>query len=355
MNDESADVRANRFLAAILIGLLALGLIITLPFISGTIFALVLGYLLHPLYKRILRAVRWRPIAASLVLLIVLASLVAPILFISYKLASDASALAASGGSGTIQAAVDVLALVGLDEASARDVVARAIAAGTTALQAAAIPTLTAVATIIVNIAVFFFLLYFVLTDGERFIGFIRHSMPLADARCNHLFATVGARVRALFLGTFLVSVIQGVVAGLGWWYFGFPAPFFWGFVITFLAILPGGAPFIVLVPASIIAIVQGNTYAGVGLLVYSTVVVGTVDNLARPFIVSRGSDVHPAVVFLGTLGGIAAFGVTGFILGPLFLSMLDPVLEEWELQRNPNRPAEEPPPAPPPPASDAS
>ena len=238
---------------------------------------------------------------------------------------------------------------LGLNEALARDVVGRIVASSVDFLKSAALPTITALLGVLVNIAVFFFLLYFVLTDGEKLLAFVRAALPLPPERREHLLATIGSRTRALFLGTFLVSILQGVLAGVGWWFFGFPAPFFWGFVITFLTILPGGAPFLILVPAGVLAILQGDYFAGVGLLAYGTLIVGTVDNLARPFIVGRSSNVHPAVVFLGTLGGIAAFGATGFIIGPLIVSMVGPVLAEWAVERKTVAAEPESPPSAPP------
>jgi predicted PurR-regulated permease PerM len=300
--------------------------------------------------------VRWRPVAATIVLLLVLVSIVGPLAFIGYRLTLDAAALAqeASSGDGGFEgAAVRALTGLGLSEAAARDAIGRAVASGADLLKAAALPTITALLSVLVNIAVFFFLLYFVLTDGERMAAFVRAALPLPKGRSEILLGTIAGRTRALFLGTFLVSIVQGVLAGLGWWFFGFPAPFFWGFVITFLTILPGGAPFLILVPAGVLALLQGNYFAGIGILVYGAVVVGTVDNLARPYIVGRSSDVHPAIVFLGTLGGLAVFGATGFIIGPLVVSMVGPVLAEWAVERRAVAEGEpEPAPPPPPPQS---
>ena len=354
MVPERLSERSVRFLLAALVLLLALSVLIVWPFLSGTVFALVLGFLLHPFYRRILRVVRWRPVAAGIVLILVLVSIVGPLVFIGYRFANDAAALAqqASAGDGGFRgAAVRALTGLGLDETLAQDVVGRLVASSVDFLKAAALPTITAILGVLVNVAVFFFLLYFVLTDGEKLLAFAHAALPLPPQRRKHLLATIGSRTRALFMGTFLVSILQGVLAGIGWWFFGSPAPFFWGFVITFLTILPGGAPFLILVPAGVLAVLQGSYFAGVGLLVYGTLIVGTVDNLVRPFIVGRSSNVHPAVVFLGTLGGIAAFGATGFIVGPLIVSMVGPVLAEWAVERKTVAAENE---APPPSAPDA-
>jgi predicted PurR-regulated permease PerM len=90
-----------------------------------------------------------------------------------------------------------------------------------------------------------------------------------------------------------------------------------------------------IIAPASIIAILQGNVFAGIGLLVYGIVVVGLLDNILRPFVVGRGTDAHPAVILVGTIGGLALFGISGFLLGPLLLSLLGPVLDVWAQEQS--------------------
>jgi len=183
---------------------------------------------------------------------------------------------------------------------------------------------------LVASLVLFFFLLFFVLRDGEEFVELVKGFTPIRNEARERLFALIAARTKAISLGTFLVSIAQGVAAGLGWWFFGFPAPVFWAFVMTVIAVLPLGAPMVVIAPAGIIAILQGNYFAGIGLLVYGAVVVGLIDNILRPFVVSRGSDSHPAVILIGTIGGLAVFGVSGFLLGPLLLSLLGPVLRVW-------------------------
>lgn len=183
---------------------------------------------------------------------------------------------------------------------------------------------------VVASLIVFFFLLFFVLRDGPALVEAVRRFTPLRERSKDRLLALVGRRTRAIVLGTFLVSVLQGVASGIGWWVFGFPAPFFWGFVITLVAVLPFGAPFLILVPASILAIVQGDLWQGIGLLAYSIVVVGLIDDLVRPWVVGRHSGIHPAIVLVGTLGGLVVFGASGFVLGPLLLGLVGPVLEAW-------------------------
>lgn len=326
--------RSSRFLLAALVVLGVTSLLILKPFLSGTIFALVVGYLLHGPFRRLTRVVKYPSLAAAILVLVVLVAVVLPLVVIGWELFNQGKAVVEGGGGDAVDAVVGALAGLGIDEATARSLLSSSLAQAGEFVKAAALPTLGALAGLAANIGVFVFLLYFVLVGGERLLAFLSHAMPLDAARREHLLLTIGGRVRALFLGTFLVSILQGVAAGIGWWLLGFPSPVFWGFVMTLLAVIPAVGPILVMAPAGLIALAQGNVFAGVGIILYGLVVVGLIDNVARPFVVGRSTDVHPGVVLLGTLGGLVVFGATGFILGPLFLSMVAPVLHEWESLR---------------------
>ncbi|HVM44988.1 MAG TPA: AI-2E family transporter, partial [Candidatus Thermoplasmatota archaeon] len=255
---------------------------------------------------------------------------------VAYAIADDAvdavRAIERSGGLET--GLVAALTGFGVPEATAQEIYRDAVGNLGNIAQASVLPTLTKLGSAAANIGVFVFLLFFLLLEGQALSEYVGRAMPLPPARRTHLMEQVGGRVRALFLGTFLVALVQGSLATLGWWIFGFPAPIFWGFVMTVLAVIPAIGPVIVMVPAGIIAIAQGDLWQGGGLIAYALIVVTFSDNLVRPFIVGRSSGVHPALVLLGTLGGLLVFGTTGFILGPLVLSMVEPVLTEWESMR---------------------
>lgn len=327
--------RSSRFLL-LAVGVIAVAsLFIIWPFLTGTIFACVVAYLLHKPFLRLAKAVRSRALAATLLTLLVILAVVLPIVAMAWQLVQEGRALFADGGGGEyVDGIVATLTRFGMDEVQARSVLDDALAQLANVAKAGALPTLGVIASLLANLGIFVFLLYFLLVGGEALMALVRRALPLEEARREHLLATAGQRVRALFLGTFLVALVQGVVAGVGWWLFGLPSPIFWGFVMTILAVIPAVGPILVLAPAGIVLLVQGQTFAGIGIIAYGLVVVGLVDNLVRPFIIGRTSDVHPGVVLLGTLGGLSVFGATGFIVGPLILSLFGPLLAEWEAIR---------------------
>ena len=336
-DEVSGPVPPNRgFLLGLLLLLLVLAFVLVRPFLGAVVLALLMGFLLHPLHARLVRRVRSPGLSATIVLLLFTVALVLPLVIIGVQLRDEAAMVVAfvqdpEGLSAWFQTTAQRF---GIAEAEADSFLQRALSGLASGVQSALVPGITAAVNMLAAIVLFFFLLWFALRDGARFVEATKRLTPLRPAAKEHLFALIAGRTKAIALGTFLVSIAQGVAAGLGWWFFGFPAPVFWGFVMTVIAVLPLGAPFLVLVPAGIIAILQGDYYSGIGILVYGAVVVGLIDNFLRPFVVGRGTDAHPAIILVGTIGGLVVFGVSGFLIGPLLLSMLGPVLEVWAEER---------------------
>lgn len=350
-----APAPSRRFLLVLLAVLLLASAYVLRPFMAATLFALLFGYVLHGPQVRLQRRVRSRKGAAGLILLGVAVALVLPIAFITYSLIAQAQDVAATIESPDAlrRTLTDGLTRLGVPPETAATLPGRVAEGAAGFIQGLLGPAVNAVVELFTGLIVFFFLLYYVLVDGDRIMSFLRENIPLDPRHREHLLAVAGSRTRAILLGAVLVSIIQGVAAGIGWWIFGFPNPIFWAFVMTVLAVLPFMGPVVVMVPAAAFALLQGDTFAGVGLLVWAVVVVGLVDNFARPYVVGKQGDVHPGIVLVGTLGGLVAFGISGFVLGPLLVSLVPPVLEAWhdattgeelpspELPRNRDDPSE--------------
>lgn len=332
-DEVSGPVPHSRwFLIGLVLVLLYVAFRLVRPYLAAIVLAVLIGFLMQPLHHRLVGLVRYPSLAATLGVLLVTIALVVPVAFIVAQLRDEAAMVVAFvQDEEGLQASMAALAgRFGVEPAQADSFIRQLLSGLAGAVQTAVGPTIGVAVSVLAGLVLFFFLLFFVLRDGRAFAAAARRLTPVREDERDRLFQLISARARAIALGTFLVSVAQGVAAGLGWWFFGFPAPFFWGFVMTVIAVLPLGAPFLVLVPAGIIAIAQGDVFAGVGLLVWSALVVGLLDNLLRPYLMARGTDVHPAVILVGTVGGLTVFGVSGFLLGPLLLSLLGPVLEVW-------------------------
>jgi predicted PurR-regulated permease PerM len=127
---------------------------------------------------------------------------------------------------------------------------------------------------------------------------------------------------RATLRGSLLIGLIQGGVAGLAFWVAGVPGPAFWGTVMVVLSIIPAIGASLIWIPAVIYLFMAGQVVAGVGLLAWCAIVVGTIDNLLRPRLIGRDARMSDLMILLSTLGGIVLFGAVGFIVGPIVAAL---------------------------------
>ena len=134
---------------------------------------------------------------------------------------------------------------------------------------------------------------------------------------------------RATIKGTLVVGLVQGALGGVLFWAVGIPAPVFWGVVMTVFSILPAVGAGLVWGPAAIILLALGEIVRGVVLIIVGTVIIGLVDNLLRPILVGRDTQMPDYLVLVSTLGGLAVFGISGFVIGPVVAAFF---LVVWEM-----------------------
>ena len=134
---------------------------------------------------------------------------------------------------------------------------------------------------------------------------------------------------RATLKGTILIGAAQGLLGGLAFWAVGIDGAIFWGTVMTVLSIIPGIGGALIWVPASIVLMTSGEVWRGIALAAFCGLVVGSIDNLLRPLLVGRDTQMHELLIFFSTLGGLLMFGVMGFIVGPILAALFVTV---WEI-----------------------
>ncbi|MFT5702527.1 MAG: putative PurR-regulated permease PerM [Desulforhopalus sp.] len=190
---------------------------------------------------------------------------------------------------------------------------------------------------ILLNLFIMLYAMYFFLLSGRSLTEKIFSYVPLTRQDKDKM-VEVGLSVsRATIKGTLIIGIIQGTLGGLGFYFAGVGSSVFWAAVMAVLSVLPGIGAMLVWGPAVIYLFMTGHMVEGGGLLVWCAVVVGTVDNLLRPILVGRDSQMPDLLILLSTLGGIALFGASGLVLGPilaaLFLTVLtiySEVFAEW-------------------------
>jgi predicted PurR-regulated permease PerM len=186
------------------------------------------------------------------------------------------------------------------------------------------IPTLlNSTGILITNLAIMLFILYYMLYHGREIEKFLTKAIPLKQENINMLAAETKKMVKANALGIPLISIIQGLTGMLGYFIFGVNEWVLWGFITAVFAFFPVVGTMIVWVPLVLYTYAVGDTWNGTGLLIYSVIVTGNVDYLARMTLLRRLGNVHPVITILGVIVGLGLFGFIGLIFGPLLISYI--------------------------------
>ena len=153
--------------------------------------------------------------------------------------------------------------------------------------------------------------------------------LPLRETEKELVLDKFVSVTRATLRGTLVIGIIQGTLGGLSFWAAGIDGALFWGTMMVVLSVLPvvGGA--LVWVPAVIVLAIQGQWQSALGLTLFNALIVGSVDNVLRPRLVGRDTEMHDLMILFSTLGGIAAFGPMGFIIGPILAAVF---VTSWEI-----------------------
>ena len=184
-----------------------------------------------------------------------------------------------------------------------------------------------------VSFVMMLFVLFFVLRDGPAMAQQVVSLLPIEGQRRTLLQRHLTDMTRAVFLGLGLTAVAQGVLLGVGFWIAGLPSPLVFGVLGVILALVPMGGPALLWIPGAIWLATRGEMGYAIFLALWGSIVVGLVDNLLRPLLISGRAEVPTLAVFVGVIGGLAAFGFIGLFLGPIVLGLLI-ALFRFELDR---------------------
>jgi predicted PurR-regulated permease PerM len=173
------------------------------------------------------------------------------------------------------------------------------------------------------------YILFFFLRDGRQLVATLIRVLPLGDVRERQLLAKFAEVSLATIKGTLVVGVVQGAIGAVLFWALGIPAPVFWGTLMAVFSVLPAVGPGLVWLPAAVILLGMGQIVKGIILMAAGVLVIGLVDNVLRPILVGRDTQMPDYLVLLATLGGLAVFGVSGFVIGPVLAAFF---LVVWEM-----------------------
>ena len=186
----------------------------------------------------------------------------------------------------------------------------------------------------IVQLALSVVIVFVFYRDGERVAERLAAgAQRIAGDVSQHLLSVSGTTVRSVVYGIIGTALAQAIMAGFGFWLAGVPLPFLLGLLTFLMALVPAGPPF-VWVPAALWLLHRGHVGWSVFIAVWGVLIIGGIDHLVRPYLISRGSNLPFVIVLLGAIGGVLAFGFIGLFLGPVLLAVGYALLREFTAAR---------------------
>jgi len=328
-------------LAAVSLALLA----ILVPFYGTLLWSVIISLLFMPLYRRLLMRLHGRRTPAALVTLaVVVLIVVVPFVFISAALVGEAAAVyervqAAQAVPDEYfrdlfdalpASAKDVLQSLGVDDFDAlRRRLAAVLGQGSQFLAAQALRIGQNTFELLTGLFIMLYVSFFLIRDGDGVVRSLRDALPLNPQDRLELTAKFTTVIRATVKGNLLVAGLQGALGGLAFWFLGIGGALLWAVLMAFLSLLPAIGAALVWAPAAIYLLATGAVWQGLALVAWGLVVIGLVDNLLRPALVGKDTRLPDYVVLIATLGGMAVFGINGFVLGPAIVAMF---LAVWHI-----------------------
>lgn len=332
------------FLGLLLVVTAAFGWIL-FPYYGAVFWAVILAIIFAPLQRWLLREFGNRPNSTALLTLLVsLLVAVLPVIFITGLLIQEGAALYKQIESGELDIGAFFTGIRELLPASVqsllqrfgfgdfdqmRDRMASTALAGSQFLATKAFSFGQGTFQFVVSFFVMLYLLFFLLRDGRDLVARIRKAMPLSDMQKRRLFSKFTRVVRATVKGNVVIALIQGALGGVAFAVLDVPGAILWGVLMAFLSLLPAIGAAVVWAPVALFFLLNGQLVQGASLTFFGVVVIGLVDNILRPILVGKDTKMPDYLVLISTLGGLALFGLNGFVIGPLIAALF---ISTWAL-----------------------
>jgi len=317
------------------------------PFFIPVFWAVVFVILFHPFYAWLLHGVRIKAVASALTCIVVALFFIVPMVILGAMLTKEAMDLYAgaqhyvashpAGPDGVhffllkdIQSLLE--RYVHVSTMDIRKIIATALQQASGYVVPGLKGAVSNFAQLFLNIVLAFFTMFFLFMESGRLLDILKELIPLSPARKAEVIAKNRVIITATLTGGVLVGAVQGALGGLAFWFLGISSPFLWGFVMFITSFLPGIGTLAVVIPAIIYLLIKGAMVKALILLLWGALVIGLVDNLLRPLIISGKTHQHPLLLFFSVLGAVHAFGFIGIIAGPIILSLAQSSLDIYRM-----------------------
>jgi len=328
MADDSV---VKRYLVGMIIaGIFILAFFILKPIIIAIIFGILFAYIFNPLYKGLNKYLRRKNLSAFLILFGIFLLVMIPIVYLTPPLVKQAF--------GTYSSLQNYDFSIILNSFLSSEV-ALAISANLDNILGKMFSTfLNQFTNLLVNLpsfllqfAVFLFTFFFVIRDTEEIKKYVSSLSPFSKATEAKFLRELRGITNAIVFGQVLIGITQGLALGVGLFILGVPKALVLTFIASLISIIPVLGSWLVWMPVGGFLLVTGQTFQGVFLLLYGALFVSSIDNLIRPYLLSKQSNLPIALSVIGTIGGLYFFGIAGLVLGPLILAYVLIIIEFYQ------------------------
>ena len=316
------------FLFVLLLIVIISTLIIFHPFLAMLVLATAFAVVLNPVYlwikNHLVKKISW--LASLMTVIMFILCLCVPLFFIGKAVFNQTQNLYLSvisqGGSGHFVEKLDTSINKIMPIGFSFDIHAKV-----TELVSSLFNNLTQLFSSAINSVLMFLLmiltLFYLLKDGEKWEKTLINIFPLSDYNVNEILTDLKKSIDRIFKGSFIIAIVQGILAWVGFMIFGVPNAIIWAIVAAVASFVPQIGTSLVTVPAVIFLFFTGSHLQALGLLIWSALLVGTIDNILATYIISKGTDIPALFILFSILGGLSLLGPLGIIIGPLVLSLL--------------------------------
>ena len=332
MNNLSSK---NVLIFLILLNFLFLIFIVT-PYLNVIVLSFILWIIFHPIFNKILSIVKNKNLASFITIILILFFIFTPLFFIGFQFFNEVKSYLNDLNNNEnfniyfngpdylnnlfVKLNIDIQKSINQIFQYFYNISLKIFS-----------KTFSFITTIIFSL----FILFYFFRDMSSFKDYILKIMPLERSITEKLIDNIYINSKSIIFGFLVVALVQGFLAGIGFYIFDIPHPIFWSIITVFAALIPILGTSITIIPASIYLILNNNLFYALGLFIWGFFIVGTIDNFLRPYLIGKKSGINPVFIFISVLGGLSLFGIIGFFLGPLIISLFISLLKIYEENKN--------------------
>lgn len=327
--------KSKYFFVTCFIGMIVLAFLIVKPFIVAVLASMILTYVFYPVYRWLNKRIKNKNLCSSLISLLVIVIIIVPILFAANAVINESVSLYHQVKNLEIAEISDIFSRYLGENIDLNFYFREIVNKISIAIMTTTSDFLLSIPQKLIAAFVVFFIMFYLFKDGDKLVDRIKKELPLKENYKESISKKFNNMIYATVYGLIMTAIIQGSVGAIGLWVFKVPSPILLGLVMIILATLPFVGAWMIWFPAAILKILAGDSFNGIGLLLYGFFIVSTIDNIVRPKLIGKRANIHPVLILLGVMGGIEMFGLTGIIIGPLILSIVMVFLDIYLSEKN--------------------